>query len=50
MPVKFRRKLVKIGGSLRLTIPKEIADGLDWKPGDQITLEVTDSKVVLVKE
>ena len=50
MPVKFQRKLVKIGGSLRLTLPMEIAAGQGWKEGDTLTLTVSDGEVAISKE
>ncbi len=49
MPLEFRVKLVKIGNSLRLTLPKPAAEGLKWKEGEEITLTVTDHEVVLTK-
>lgn len=39
MPVPFKVKAVKIGNSIRMTIPKPIVDYLGISEGD--TLEVT---------
>ena len=42
MPIVLKRKLVKIGNSLRVTIPTEICDLHKLNPGD--TLEFAASK------
>lgn len=47
MPVIFRVKLGKTGKSLRITVPKPIIDGFQWKDGDEIELIVTEQEIVL---
>ncbi len=47
MPVVFRVKLGRTGKSLRITVPKPITDGFEWKDGDEIELVVTDSEITL---
>jgi len=34
-------KLRKVGDSLVVTIPKDIAEALNWSVGDRINIEVT---------
>jgi len=43
----FRRRTFKIGGSLAIRIPKEIADKLDLKEGTQIEFDIQDNKIVM---
>ena len=49
VPVIFRVKLGKTGKSLRITIPKPITDGFQWKDGDEIELTVTEQEIVVRK-
>ena len=49
MPFALKRSLVKIGGSLRLTIPPEVAQFLGVKDGDQVEFDTNDSDVVIRK-
>lgn len=48
MPIEFKVKAVKIGNSVRMTIPKEIVDYLAVKPGDTLLVTV-DNKHMIVK-
>jgi bifunctional DNA-binding transcriptional regulator/antitoxin component of YhaV-PrlF toxin-antitoxin module len=50
MPVKWTRTLVKIGGSWRLTIPKEVIESQGWKLGELLTITVTDGEVLVSRE
>ena len=50
MPVKWTRTLVKIGGSWRLTIPKEVIESQGWKLGQLLTITVTDGEVLVSRE
>lgn len=54
MPVPFKVKAVKIGNSLRMTIPKQIVDYLKIHEGDTLEVTVQDHemavKVVQSKE
>ena len=49
VPVVFRVKLGKTGKSLRITIPKPITDGFQWREGDEIELVVTEQRIVLTR-
>jgi len=50
MPVVFKRKLVKIGNSYRLTVPMELVEGQGWKEGEELTLTVTDGQILMSRE
>jgi AbrB family looped-hinge helix DNA binding protein len=45
--VIFRVKLGKTGNSLKITVPRPIVEGFDWKEGDEIELVVTDQEITL---
>jgi len=49
MPITLKRTIVKIGGSLRLTIPPEIAEILKVEAGDEIEFAMTDGDVIIRK-
>ena len=49
MPITLRRTLVKIGGSLRLTIPPEVAEILAVKEGDEVEFSATNGDVIIKK-
>jgi AbrB family looped-hinge helix DNA binding protein len=49
VPVVFRVLLGQTGNSLRITLPKPIVEGFDWKEGDEIILYVSEGEVVLKK-
>ena len=49
MPVEFEVSLVKVGNSLRVTIPKEVVKALSLRKGDKLGLVLTDSKIQLRK-
>jgi AbrB family looped-hinge helix DNA binding protein len=49
MPIILKRALVKIGGSLRLTIPPEIAEILKVKEGDEVEFGATNGDIVIRK-
>lgn len=50
VPVPFKVKAVKIGGSIRMTIPKQIVDYLKIREGDILTIFVSNSEIVVKKE
>lgn len=50
LTVPFYMKAVKIGNSLRTTIPKEIADYLKISEGDTLEFTVTDSTIHIRKK
>lgn len=43
----FRRRTFKIGGSLAVRIPKEIADRLELKEGTPIEFDLKDNKIIM---
>lgn len=49
MAITLKRTLVRIGNSLRLTIPPEIADILKAREGDQIEFATTNGDVLIKK-
>lgn len=49
VPVPFKVKAVKIGNSIRMTIPKQIADYLKIEEGDNLEITVQDSEMVVKK-
>ena len=50
MPIPFYVKVVKIGNSLRMTIPKQITDYLKINEGDSLEITVTDSTMTVKKK
>jgi len=44
----FRRKAFRIGGSLAVRIPKELADIVGLKEGDEVRFDLKDDKIVIV--
>jgi AbrB family looped-hinge helix DNA binding protein len=49
VPVVFRVILGKTGNSLRVTLPRPIVEGFEWKEGDEIVLYVSEGEVTLRK-
>lgn len=49
MPVKFKIKVVKIGNSLRVTIPKEITEAINLKAGNVVEVFLDDSRIIICK-
>jgi AbrB family looped-hinge helix DNA binding protein len=49
MPVVFRVKVGMVGHSLKVTIPKEVAEALELTTGDSVLMEVTDHELVVRK-
>jgi AbrB family looped-hinge helix DNA binding protein len=49
LPIVLKRVLVKIGGSLRLTIPPEVAEILKATEGDEIEFSTNDGEVIIRK-
>ena len=45
----FKRKIFKIGGSLAVRIPKEIADILELNDGDDLFIRTKGEKVIIEK-
>jgi AbrB family looped-hinge helix DNA binding protein len=50
MPIPFHVKVVKIGNSLRMTIPKPVTDYLTIIEGDTLEITVTDSTMTVKKK
>ena len=49
MPVPFKVKAVKIGNSIRMTIPKQIAEYLNINEGDTLEITVQNNEMVVKK-
>jgi putative addiction module antidote len=49
MPIQFKMKLARVGNSLRVTIPKPVADGMRLREGDTLAISVTDSEIRIRK-
>jgi AbrB family looped-hinge helix DNA binding protein len=49
VPLIFRVILGKTGNSLRVTLPRPIVEGFNWKAGDEIVLHVTEGEIILKK-
>jgi putative addiction module antidote len=49
LPIEFKMKLVKIGNSLRVTIPKEIIEALSLKEGDTLGVTLSNSEILIRK-
>ena len=49
LAVPFHVKVVKVGNSLRATIPKEITDYLKIKEGDTLTITVVNQTIQMQK-
>jgi AbrB family looped-hinge helix DNA binding protein len=47
--MEIKVKLVKIGSSLRMTVPKEATESLSWKVGDTVAVDVKDGTLVAKK-
>jgi AbrB family looped-hinge helix DNA binding protein len=49
VPVVFRVILGKTGNSLRITLPRPVVEGFEWKEGDEIILYVSEGEVTIRK-
>lgn len=50
MPIKFKIKVVKIGNSLRVTIPKEIVEAIKLKAGDLVNISLNNNQIIIQKD
>jgi len=50
LPLKIKVKVVKVGNSLRMTIPKDIVREMGLKAGDQLLVSLTDSQMLVEKQ
>ena len=49
MPLTIRVKIAKMGNSLRMTIPVDVARALDLNDGDYVEIGITDSFMIVKK-
>ena len=50
MPVKFEVSVMRVGNSLRITIPKEVAKYLKLEKGDMVSMWTDNSHIVIEKK
>jgi antitoxin component of MazEF toxin-antitoxin module len=50
MPVKFKIKVVLVGKSLKVTIPKELCDHVELKKGDTIAMWADDEGHICIEK
>ena len=50
MPIEFEISVVKVGNSLRMTIPKEIARAMRVDKGDVLLVSMNNSEMVVRKK
>ena len=50
MPIMFEISVVKVGGSLRMTIPKEIASAMKIDKGDKLEVTMNNGEMVVKKK
>lgn len=48
LPVKFRRDIVRVGGSYRVAIPREIMEALHLKVHDKVEISLTDGETAIL--
>jgi putative addiction module antidote len=49
MPIEFEVKVVEVGNSMRVAIPKEILKAVGIQKGDTLLMTTTDSQILLRK-
>jgi len=50
MPVEFEIKVVQVGNSLKITVPKEMAKHIGLKKGDTIVMWADNSHILIKKK
>ena len=50
MPVEFEISVVRVGNSLRMTIPKQIAKALNVVKGDTLLVSMTNGDMIVRKQ
>ena len=50
MSIEFKMKLVKVGNSLRITIPVEICDALKLSEGNTLGLSLTSDREIRIRK
>ena len=49
MPIEFEVKVVEVGNSMRVAIPKEILKAVGVQKGDTLLMTTTDSEILIRK-
>jgi antitoxin component of MazEF toxin-antitoxin module len=49
MPVKFKIKVVQVGNSLKVTIPKEMVEHVGLEKGETIEMWADDGRIIIEK-
>ena len=49
MPIEFEVKVVEVGNSLRIAIPKEILRAVGVEKGDTLLMTTTDHQILIRK-
>jgi AbrB family looped-hinge helix DNA binding protein len=50
MPIKFEVTANKVGNSLKITLPVEVAKYLNLKPGEKVELWEEGNRIILAKK
>jgi AbrB family looped-hinge helix DNA binding protein len=50
MPIKFEVSVMQVGNSLRITVPKEVAQHLQIKKGDKLLMYSDNGRVIIEKK
>jgi len=48
--IQLTRKLQKIGDSIAMVIPKQLAQLKGWKPGDTVAISLNERGDIIIKE
>ena len=49
VPVKFKIKVVQVGNSLKVTIPKEMVEHVGLEKGETIEMWADDGRIIIEK-
>ena len=50
VPVKFKIKVVQVGNSLKVTIPKEMVEHVGLEKGDVVEMWADDGRIMIEKK
>jgi len=50
MPIQFEMSVVKVGNSLRMTIPKEIVRAMNLEKGDTLLVGMNNGDMIVKKK
>jgi AbrB family looped-hinge helix DNA binding protein len=50
MPIQFEMSVVKVGNSLRMTIPKEIVRAMNLEKGDKLLVGMNNGDMIVKKK